>query len=275
MKTQSFIAFFLISLFFSCQSEAEKDFEVSDPSKFVAYIQNFTSGIVSNKTSFQVQLNFDIENAEIDGFLPNDVFKISPAVDGKVKVLSKNTIAFVPNKKLAQSTTFLVSLQLDKLTKVPKDLKEFRYKIRTIAHDFMVNTTDLQSHDKNWNYLNGTIETSDYLDFETVEKLISATQNSKSLKIKWQKELSSEKHFKFFIDSIERKIDDEFIQIAWNGEPFEIKQKGNMEFLIPGKNNFKIIGIEPSLDNNQSIRINFSDPIKKGQDLKGLVAVEN
>ncbi|MFY8188969.1 MAG: alpha-2-macroglobulin family protein [Flavobacterium sp.] len=275
MKSQSLLFLFAFSLFFSCKSDAEKDFEVSDPSKFVAYIQNFTSGIVSNKASFQVQLNFDLKNAEINGFLPNDVFEISPAVEGKVKVISKNSFAFVPNKQLPQNTTFLVTLHLGKLTKTPRELSVFKYKIKTIAQDFLVNTTDLQSHDKNWNYLNGTIETSDYLDFETVKKLVTATQNNKDLKIKWRKELSSEKHFKFYIDSIERKIEDENIQIAWNGEPFDIKQKGSMDFLIPGKNNFKIISIEPAAENNQSIRINFSDPIKKGQDLKGLVAIEN
>jgi uncharacterized protein YfaS (alpha-2-macroglobulin family) len=122
--------------------------------------------------------------------------------------------------------------------------------------------------------LNGTIQTSDQMSFETAYKLVEAAQNGTKLKIKFDKEFSRGTEFKFIIDSIKREVEDSKIKISWNGNPFDIDQKGMVDFEIPGKNNFKIVGLEVGDDDNQSLLINFSDPIKKGQDLRGLVSVE-
>ncbi len=270
-----FSVILLVLFLFSCNSDDKKDFETSDFSHFAAYIQNYTSGIVPNNAHLKVVLNFENNDWKPNQELDSDLFKITPSVPGKVVALSNQTIAFIPESKLPQNTVFNIQFFIGKLTKTTKDLSEFRYNIKTVAQDFVVNINDLQSHDKNWNYLNGTLETSDFLDLETAKKLLDVNQGSSKLKVKWQKEMSSEKHFKFYIDSIERKIDDSNITISWDGNPFDIKQKGSLDYLIPGKNNFKIISIEPSLDNSQALLINFSDPIKKGQDLKGFVAIEN
>ncbi|MFY8010042.1 MAG: hypothetical protein ACOVNW_10085, partial [Flavobacterium sp.] len=211
-------------------------------------------------------------NQELD----SDLFDVSPSVSGKVVALSPNTIAFIPNEKLEQNTLYQITLRLSEITnKVPKELANFNFSVKTIKQDFIVNTQDLQSYSKDWYYLNGNLKTADNLTLEEAQKIIEATQNDKKLKIKFDKALSTSTDFKFMIDSIQRFDDDSELFINWDGDPVDIDQKGVAKFPIPGKNQFKVLKIEVGDANNQSVLINFSDPLKKDQDFKGLVAIEN
>lgn len=275
MKTNKifglFVAIFLLQ---SCTKKSASDFD-SDPSLFKEYITGFSSGFVSVHSDFRVQLAFNKSDWKPNQELDDDLFDISPRVKGKVVALSNNTIAFIPKEKLEQNTLYQITLHLSQITnKVPKELKDFNFSVKTIKQDFLVNTDDLQSYSKEWYYLNGTLKTADNLSFEEAQKIIEATQNSKDLKIKFDKSLSTKREFKFIIDSIQRFEDDSKITIAWDGDDVDIDQKGKVEFPIPGKNQFKVLTIEVGDANNQSVLINFSDPLKKDQDFKGLVSIE-
>ena len=258
----------------SCAKKVPTEEFNSDFSLYKDFVLSFSSGIVSANSDLRVTLAFDKTEWKPNQEIENDLFEISPNVKGKMMALASNTIAFIPEKPLEQNTEYRITFHLSKLIKTPQELKEFRFSVKTIKQDFIVNVLDLQSYSRDLNYLNGTIQTSDRMSFEMASKLVEASQDGKKLKIKFDKALSTETEFKFLIDSIQRKVKDDFIQIKWNGEPFQMKQKGSVDFEIPGKDNFKIVGVEIGDEDNQSLFINFSDPVKKGQDLSGLVAVE-
>ncbi|WP_284653753.1 alpha-2-macroglobulin family protein [Flavobacterium terrisoli] len=276
MKTNKIFGLFVaILLLQSCSKKSASDFD-SDPSLFKDYITGFSSGFVSVNSDFRVQLAFNKSDWKPNQELDDDLFDISPSVSGKVVALSPNTIAFIPKEKLDQNTLYQITLHLSDITnKVPKELKDFNFSVKTIKQDFIVNTQDLQSYSKDWYYLNGNLKTADNLSFEDAQKIIEATQNDKKLKIKFDKATSTSTDFKFMIDSIQRFDNDSEIFINWDGDDVDIDQKGVTKFPIPGKNQFKVLTIEPGDANNQSVIINFSDPLKKDQDFKGLVAIEN
>ena len=276
MKTSKIFGLFVaILLLQSCSKKSVSDFD-SDPSLFKDYITGFSSGFVSVHSDFRVQLAFNKTDWKANQELDNDLFDISPSVSGKVVALSPNTIAFIPKDKLEQNTLYQITFHLSEVTnKVPKELKNFNFSIKTIKQDFIVNTQDLQSYSKDWYYLNGNLKTADNLSFEDAQKIIEATQNNKKLKINFDKSVSTNTDFKFTIDSIQRFDEDTEIIINSDGDDVGIDQKGVLKFPIPGKNQFKVVKIEPGDANNQSILINFSDPLKKDQDFKGLVAIEN
>lgn len=259
----------------SCSKKSAADFD-SDFALFKEYITGFSSGYVSVHSDFRVQLAFNKSDWKPNQELDDDLFEISPSVSGKVVALSSNTIAFVPKEKLEQNTLYQITLKLSKITnKVPKELSNFNFSVKTIKQDFIVNTLDLQSYNNDTYYLNGVIKTADKLSFEEAQKLLNVTQNGERLKITFDKAASSDMEFKFTIENIKRFDDDSKINIAWNGDDVDIDQKGEVDFLIPGKNQFKVLKIDIGDANNQSILINFSDPLKKDQDFKGLVAIEN
>jgi uncharacterized protein YfaS (alpha-2-macroglobulin family) len=272
---------FVFFIFQSCGRKSASDFN-SDFSLFKDYITSFTGGIVSSQSDIRVVLAFEKKEWKINEVLDNDLFDISPSVDGKVVALSSNTIAFIPEKKLKAGTEYQVTLNLDKLITLPKkgddddkDLSKFNFTVKTVKQDFIVNTLDVQSYSKEYQYLNCVLKTADVIDLETAKKLVLASHNGKNLTIKFDKTASSGKEFKFIIDSIQRLSDASNLEISYDGSDFDIDQKGKMDFPITSINEFKIIKVEIPDENNQSVLINFSEPLEKGQDFKGLVAIQN
>ncbi len=276
MKTIKLIGLFLaIFVLHSCSKKSASDFD-SDFSLYKDYISSFSSGFVPVKSDFRVQLAFNKSDWKPNQELDENLFDISPSVSGKVVALSSNTIAFIPKNKLEQNTVYQITLHLSKLTnKVPKELSNFNFSVKTIKQDFIVSTLDLQSYDKDTYYLNGAIKTADNLSFEEAQKILKATQNGEDLKITFDKATSTATEFKYTIEKIKRLDDDSQIIIAWDGNRIDIDQKGEVKFPIPGKNQFKVLDIKIGDENNQSILINFSDPLKRDQDFKGLIAIQN
>jgi hypothetical protein len=275
MKTKKiFGLLFAILLLHSCSKKSIADFD-SDFSLFKDYITGFSSGYVSVNSDIRVQLAFSKSDWKPNQELDSDIFDISPSVKGKVVALSNNTIAFVPSDKLEQNILYQITLRLSKLTTVPKELEDFKFSLRTIKQDFIVTTKDLQSYNKELYYLNGVLKTADNMSFEDAQKIIEAIQNGKNLNIKFDKATSTSTEFKFMIDSIQRATNDTNIELKWDGDKVDIEQSGSASIVIPGKNQFKVVDIKIGDENNQSILINFSDPLKKDQDFSGLVAIEN
>lgn len=264
-------------LFQGCNKKSAVDFN-SDFSLFKEYIVSFTGGIVSAQSDIRVVLAFD-NNWKVNQVLDDDLLDISPNVHGKVVALSNNTIAFIPEKKLESGTEYQVTLHLDKLNpKVAekhKELSEFNFTVKTIKQDFIVNTLDVQSYSKEYQYLNCVLKTADNIDLETAKKLIEAEHNGNDLKVIFEKSASVGKEFKFRIDSIQRVDIASNLEIKYDGTDYDMDQKGTINFPITALNEFKIIKTEMQEENNQSLSINFSEPLEKGQDFKGLVALQN
>ena len=263
----------LLIVSYSCGKKSD-NFN-SDLSLYKDYILNFSSGLVSTEIDFRVVLAFDNKEWTPNQELDSDLFSISPNVAGKVVALSSNTVAFIPSEKLKQDTEYQITFHLDEVKDVPKKLKKFNFTLKTVKQYFLVNTLDLQSYNKEYQYLNATIAFSDNMDIESAKKIIKANQGDENLKIKFDKDVSNPKEYKFVIDSIQRKVEDSKINILWDGSALDIDQQGTVNFDIPGKNNFKVISAQIQQDNAQVLLINFSDPIKQGQNLDGLVQVES
>lgn len=278
MKTKGLIyVFFVCILFQACGRKSAADFN-SDFSLFKEYIVSFTGGIVSAQSDIRVVLAFD-SNWKVNQVLDDELFDISPSVNGKVVALSNNTIAFIPEKKLKSGTEYQVTLHLDKLNpkvaEKDKGLSNFNFTVKTIKQDFVVNTLDVQSYSKEYQYLNCGLKTADNMDIETAKKLIEAEHNGKDLKIIFEKSNAVGKEFKFRIDSIQRQNSKSNLEIKYDGTNYDIDQKGTIYFPITALSEFKVIKTEMQEGNNQSLSINFSEPLEKGQDFKGLVAIQN
>lgn len=272
------LVFCVFFIFQSCGRKSAADFN-SDFSLFKEYIVSFTGGIVSSESDIRVVLEFDKKDWKVNQVLDSDLLDISPSVDGKVVALSSNTLAFIPEKKLKPGTEYQVTLNLDKLITIPKEkekeLSKFNFTVKTIKQDFTINTADIQSYNKEYQYLNCVLKTADNIDLETAIKLVSASQKGNDLKIKFEKKSGSAKEFNFIIDSIQRYDEATNLEIEYDGNDFDIDQKGQLDYPISSINEFKIVKVDVPEGSNQSVLINFSEPLQKGQDFKGLVSIQN
>ena len=257
---------------FSCKDKTTTDND--NLFKFKEYIYHTTSGVVSVQNPIQITFAKDITQYEENTALDEGVLIISPKLKGKYFVIDNRHIEFIPETLLEPDTEYTVKVKLINLfSNVSKGFKEFQFQFKTIEPNFVINTGNLQSYSKKWQYLEGSLSSADMMTLEDCKSVIKADQNATNLSVKWQE--INNREFEFTIDSIQRKEADTKINIQWNGKEINIDNKGTNTVLIPGRNNFAIVGVSVVQTPDQYLEINFSDPLKKQQNFKGLVSIQN
>lgn len=262
-------------LVFSCKKKSD-DIDTDNLFKFKDYISYTTSGRISVEDPIVVSLKNDV-----DGWVPgqnisDNIITISPFVQGNLTASNTHALTFIPDEPLDSDTEYTVKVNLDAVYKdIPNEFKTYTFQFKTIEPNFTIVTNNLQSYSKKWQYLEAVLKSADVISIENAKQLVEASQNGKALKIQWNEANENAKIFDFKIDSINRLIEDSEILIQWNGKPINAQNKGENTLKIPGINNFSIVNVEVIQRPEQTLIINFSDPLKKQQNFDGLVTIQN
>lgn len=266
----------LLMLFVGCKSKQDSPTDQAvNLNKYQEYITQVSHGIISAQADVRVVLNTPLESWSKGDELQSNLLVVSPKVKGKVVALDSRTIAFVPENGFKQDTEYQFTLVLKDIIKdIPEDLEKLSFSVRTLKQEFNLYTDALQSYSRDKQYVNGQIRSSDILSLETVKQLVSVSHKGKTIKIKFDAAVQNGTQFQFKIDSIQRYENDSELKLEWDGNKFDIESKGENTISIPGKNNFTILNTSVTTGGKQQVLINFSDPIKKGQNFKGLVVLE-
>ncbi|MFK7782183.1 alpha-2-macroglobulin family protein [Psychroserpens sp.] len=277
MRLNSFSIFILcVALVFSCKKKDSITKDTDNLFKFRDYISYTTSGLQSVTKPITINLVNDVSDWEMGQEITKDLIKISPHVDGTLKITNAHTLEFTPDENLESSTEYTVLVKLNKIySNMPKDYEDYVFQFKTITPSFSINTNDLQSYSKQWQYLEGVVKSADIISFKDAQALVTASQNGKPLNIHFNKLIDQSTYFEFKIDSINRLVEDSEIIIKWDGSSIKAENKGQNKFAIPGRNNFTIVNVESIKSPEQYLSINFSDPLKKEQNFDGLVTIEN
>lgn len=260
-------------LLFSCKG---KKIEPDNIYKYKNYISYTTSGIVSSTEQIKINLTRSIDQWETGEELPKEVIKVYPKTKGKTVLKNSTTLVFTPDQSLKSDTEYSVTVQLDQLFKdVAEDQKKYTFQFKTIKPSFTASTNNLQSYDKDWQYVEGVIKSADVINLEEAKKLLTVKQGKKDIKIKWNESFKNSRYFDFRLDSIQRFVQDSEIEVRWNGKAIGSDIKGKETITIPGKNNFKVTDVEIVNGKQQYIAINFSDPLQKNQNFRGLISIQN
>ena len=272
---QLLILFTGLSMIFSC-SDNNKGSETDSLFKFKDYILHNTSGRTSIAQPITVSLAKSLTQYELTQEIPSEYLKISPKTKGKLFVENGNTLVFQPTSYLKPDTEYSITVSLKSLYEdIAKAFNSYTFSFKTIATNFKINLGSLQSYSKELQYLTGTLEASDILKASLVKKIVNVSQNGKSITVKWPQNGKDSKYFYFTIDSIQREIDDSFLDIRWDGTSVGSENKGENKFRIPGRNNFTVVDMKTAFAPKAFLTLNFSDPLLKNQNFKGLVNIEN
>ncbi|WP_273273990.1 alpha-2-macroglobulin family protein [Maribacter polysiphoniae] len=277
MKFAHLVRLALLSmLLVGCTSKKESSIEqFDDLSKYQSYISEVTHGIISAKSDVRVVLNQPVGSWENGDGLDNSLLMVNPKVKGKVVALNNRTIAFVPEEGFDQDTDYTFTLALKDIKgEVPKELKTMVFGVKTQKQQFNVYTEPLQSYSKDFQYITGHVRSSDIMPLQELKELLSVRQNGKDIKLKFEGAVAEGTQFFFKIDSIQRFEEDSSLEVVWDGTKKNIESSGKNTIKIPGKNNFTVLEALVQTGEDQLVLVNFSDPIKKGQNLKGLVVLE-
>ncbi|MDP2386879.1 MAG: MG2 domain-containing protein [Bacteroidota bacterium] len=300
MKTQRFLILLVIAIttslaLLSCYSFKPKIKEINPA--FGKHISAYTSGMVTRRANLRIELaNPVIQKPNIastdprvidsltvlastalpDSSLLDGIFSFEPKIEGKAVWVSNRVIEFIPKEVLPVNQFYNVEFNLEKVAEVTNDLETFNYQFSTYPQNIFVSIDGLRSYDDygiEWQKLTGKLTTSDYEDTSAVRKALRVMQNGKSLPVKVNYTYNNNETY-FYVDSIERKETAGKLIVSWDGEPISAFGKGVQEVIIPALGDFSVTSAKVVENEEQYVELNFSDAIKYGQNLKGIVTIQ-
>ncbi|MGN6617802.1 MAG: Ig-like domain-containing protein, partial [Ilyomonas sp.] len=122
--------------FFGCASK--KKIEEVDPA-FSKYIEAYTSGVISKRNTIRIKLAADaMVTHTLNEAVKEQLFDLSPGVDGKAYWTDARTIELKPSKDLKPDALYTVKFSLGKVMDVPDKFSTFTFNVQTIKPDFEV-----------------------------------------------------------------------------------------------------------------------------------------
>ena len=251
--------------------------KVTDPA-FSKYIESYTTGMISKQSTIRIKLANDVQiSHEQNEELKHGTFDFSPSIKGKAYWVDERTIEFKPDNKLDADKSFDADFKLSNVIEVPDDYKHFKFSFHTIKPDFMVAFNGLQTATNTSTTemkLGGIIQTADNEDAGNIEKIITASYSS-PVKVSWLHNAATKTH-SFTITDLKRlKGAVNELTVHWDGSPLNVDRKGDERFIIPAIGDFKVLDIKAVQDQDQYVLVQFSDAIMVGQELNGLIGINN
>ena len=243
---------------------------------FGAYINAYTSGIISNESTIRILLSNEIETPiEIGKAIEKKLFDFTPSIKGTAVWLDSRTIEFRPEQPLPSETHYEAEFFLSNILEVPSEFETFEFDFQTMQQSYEVFVDRMTTTDKKTlrtQRLEGTLSTADVANPQAIEKTIAVSQNGKNLAITWIHE-GSRTISRFTVEGIQRSEKAGTVELTWDGEALGVDLKGKKVIDIPALGDFKVVDVKVIQSPEQYAVLQFSDPISETQILDGLVTL--
>jgi alpha-2-macroglobulin len=270
------IAAVVIGVFYFNPTTGEKPAETVFNPAFGEHISTFTAGVVSSTSTLRIGLSRDvIDSTQIGTESSVKLFNFKPSIPGKTVWLDKRTVSFEPESKMNSGQVYEVEFYLSKLMTVPDDLRTFVYSFQVIPQNFEVSIENVIPYVKTEltkQKIQGSVLTADLADNASVEKMLFATQDGKELKTVWTHNGDGKEHH-FTVEEVIRKDDASKVKLQLSGKPVGVDRSEEKEVEIPSLSDFKLMAAKVVQNPQQYVVLQFSDPLKEKQDLKGLISI--
>ena len=238
---------------------------ITEPtSPWLQIVGSHTSGQISRVAPIEVRFN---------QALPKDVSKlltIRPAIEGQGELVNPRLYRFTPAASLPSGQKYSVSIEPEAIGLSSESLDAFTFDIQVIEQAFKLDLTGLVANKDNTMTLNGTLTTSDVAEPKDVANILSAAYLGQPVDVVWD-EADIGHTFSFGIERIERQKEEGLLSVLWNGQSIGVTETGKRDFEVPPIGIFVVSSINAIQGDNQIIEVNFSEPLDKKQDIKGLV----
>ncbi len=255
--------------------KSDSNYEQVNPA-FSAYISAYTSGVISSESTIRILLANETQTPiEIGKPIDKELFDFSPSIKGIAVWLDNRTIEFRPEKPLPNGKEYKVEFYLSDIMEVPREFKTFDFAFQVMKQSFEVYIDGMTTTDKKTlrtQRLDATLSTADVADFTQVEKIITVTQNGKSLPVVWVHEGNKTTH-RFSVEGIQRTEKAGQIEITWDGKPIDVDISNTITMEIPALGDFKVVSVSVEQANEQCVVMQFSDPLMENQTLNGLITL--
>ncbi|MBO3698558.1 alpha-2-macroglobulin [Roseivirga sp. E12] len=267
----------IIFLIAACSSKKESSSELDRRAdeRFTAYISSYTTGQVSSRSFVTVQLASEVPQ----DLQRKDVLSFSPSLQGEVNWLTDRVIEFRPNSALKNGQEYKAKLNLMDLgLEVEEGSEDFEFLFEAIAQDFDFRITSVVSDSDEpmtKQVVNGELQTADYADTLKISRALIARQPGAELEIRWDFDKNAGTNHSFTITGAKRK--DEAVQLSYefNGEAIGVVRSSRGKIDIPALSDFKVVTSRVFKVGSPYVLLSFSDPLNEGQDLHGLITLED
>lgn len=244
---------------------------------FSAYISSYTAGVISTNSSIRIGITQAVaDSSEIGKEVNTKLFELSPKVSGKTMWLDAQTLEFKPDERLQSGQIYEVNFSLSKLMDVPKDLATFTYTLQVIPQNFEVIIDNIKPYintELGKVKIEGTLFTADWANDKDIEQTLSASQQGKSLNISWTHTADGKQHA-FIIENVARLESESTVSLQVKGKTLQVEKDYKEEITIPSLSDFKLMQATVNQSPNQYVVLQFSDPIKKEQELNAFITIE-
>lgn len=245
--------------------------------QYLKYIESYTSGTISKKSTIIVHLAGQVITMNDVGKPDDrDLFDFSPSIKGKTYWLDAQTVEFRPDQPLESGESYKATFALNKITETERDLGEFEFDFKVISPGVSVIQNGLVSQNNtslDFMKLTGVVTTSDQEDPKAIEKILNIDYGQ-NLRVKWQHDVEKNT-YAFSIDSIKKFKESAVLKISWSGKVIDADDDGSFDIKVPASGSYTVLAIKAVQDLEDYALIQLSEPINVSQDLTGLITLNN
>jgi uncharacterized protein YfaS (alpha-2-macroglobulin family) len=239
-------------------------------------VSAFSANDVSADGPIRVQMvNPAVDSAKINKVLEKSPLEFSPSIKGSAVWTDARTLEFRPAQRMERGKEYRAELHLDRFMDVPEKLRVFAFSFTAMKQFFERDVGALQAMDEKRLELqrfSGVLRLSDGEDGPVVEKILTATQDGRTLAVRWEHSVDRREHA-FRIDSLKRGEDSSRVILAWDGDAIGTDHDAKDSIRIPSINEFSVVEVGAGQGEDRYISVHFSDPPQKGTDFRGLIEI--
>ena len=264
------------AVFYFIPGKGAKTFNSAINPAFGEYISSYTAGVVSSGSPIRIIFSKDaVDSSAIGNETSAKLFEFSPSIEGATIWHDRRTVEFKPSSRLISGQIYEVHVLLSKLFQVANDLSTFEYTFQVIPQNFEVSVENIKPYVKTQlarQKIEGTLFTADFAENESVEKMITALQEGKSLKVNWTHAGEGKQHL-FVVEDVSRKDAASLVKLSISGQAIGIEQSAAKDVEIPALGDFKVTNVRVEQGTSQYVVLQFSDPLSEAQNLEGLINI--
>ncbi|MEH6449675.1 MAG: MG2 domain-containing protein [Oleispira sp.] len=235
-------------------------------------LRHHTSGQLSRFGTIDVHFNQDLPFKELSAEQSKKLLSLEPSIEGQGRLVNPRLYRFTPAQGLPSGQAYSVTLSAATIGLTQVDSEDFVFNFNVIEQAFELKLNGLEAKQDGSMILRGTLNTADITTAEEIKNIILAQQQpSKELTVNWDGEDSKLRQFS--ITGIQRGKNESALTVSWDGSDIGVGQKGQRSYVVPAEGQFVLSSIVAIQGSDQTIELNFSEPLLEKQDLKGLIQV--
>nr|HPH22142.1 Ig-like domain-containing protein [Haliscomenobacter sp.] len=267
------VVLFLALLSTGCR----KNKDISTLSAENPFVYAYTSGVISKTDPIRVRFAQNVANSDEIGKEAPAILSISPNIKGTLTWEDANTLRLDPNQDLASGTTYDVSVNVKQVIQDAKgENANFAFQFHTREQHYQVDLEGMRSAsatDYSKQSLKGAVYTADVAENSEVEKMLNAQQDGGKLNVQWNHSSDQLVHY-FTVKSVNRGKQPSEVKLTYDGKAIGVKNDKSEAYKIPAVGSFTAMDADAVQIPEQYIRITFSDPLNKSQNLDGLITID-